>query len=179
MRRNIELKATLGDPAAARAVSQRLGAQRLGTWRQVDTYFNARHGRLKLREMGPQAQLIWYLRADQHEARASHYLLVDVSDPAAVKAALAGALGVLVIVDKQREVFLWEQVRIHLDEVAGLGRFLEFEAVLDDATGHEPGHAQLAYLMAQFALRPSDLIAGSYADLVAGKHVDRPSGLEQ
>ncbi len=47
----------------------------------------------------------------------------------------------VVVVSKRRRLFLWEGVRIHLDEVEDLGNFVEFEAVLpqagDLATAHE------------------------------------------
>ncbi|MGK3856667.1 class IV adenylate cyclase, partial [Enterococcus faecium] len=82
-------------------------------------------GRLKLREIdGQAAVLIWYDRPDHDAARLSKYHLVPVADPAALKAALTDALGVRGEVRKRREIYLWHNVRIHLDEVAGLGSFL-------------------------------------------------------
>ena len=38
---------------------------------------------------------------------------------------LAEALGVRSVVRKRREIYLYHNVRIHLDEVCDLGRFLE------------------------------------------------------
>ena len=75
-------------------------------------------------------------------------------------------MGIVNVVRKRREIYLWHNVRIHLDDVQGLGQFLEFEAVLspeiDDAVGHE----QLKKLMTEFNLRPEDLLAGSYTDMI-------------
>ena len=140
-RRNVELKARCADLAAARGVVQQLGARAAGVEVQADTYFRVGHGRLKLREIeGQSAVLIWYARPDADQARISSYYLVPVPEPEALKAALAAALGVRGEVRKRRTIYLWHNVRIHLDKVAGLGNFVEFEAVLgaddDEATAH-------------------------------------------
>ena len=49
----------------------------MGVLSQRDTYFHARHGRLKIREEeGAPAQLIAYQRADLAGQRESHYRLL-------------------------------------------------------------------------------------------------------
>ena len=165
--RNIELKARLGDLEAARRIALRIATKQIGTQHQIDTYFHCRDGRLKLRQIdGLSAQLVWYARADQEGPKASDYQLVPVSNPETLKAALSAGLGVRVVVEKRREIYLYHNVRIHLDDVVSLGHFLEFEAVLgpdvDDATGHE----QVAHLREEFSIAKSDLLTGSYADMV-------------
>jgi adenylate cyclase class IV len=166
MPRNIELKARVPSLAAARHTAQRLATGRLGLLHQVDTYFPVPRGRLKLREIeGQEAELIAYHRSDAAEARASDYQIVPVAHPRALKDALAAVLGTGAVVDKTREVFLYHNVRIHLDEVAGLGSFLEFEAVLGGDIDASAGQAQVEYLREQFAIAPGDLIAQSYSDL--------------
>jgi predicted adenylyl cyclase CyaB len=63
-------------------------------------------------------------------------------------------------------VFLVENVRVHLDEVVGLGTFLEFEAVLgtecDDARGRE----LVERLCREFDISAGNLVPGSYSELV-------------
>jgi predicted adenylyl cyclase CyaB len=165
--RNIELKARLRDLAAARAVAESVATKRLGVQHQVDTYFHCHNGRLKLRQIDRlSAQLVWYARPDQQGPKASDYRLVPVSNPETLKAALTAALGVRGVVEKRREIFLVENVRIHLDEVVGLGQFLEFEAVLGAEHSDADGHAQLDRLTAQFGIRPDDLLSGSYGEMV-------------
>lgn len=168
MARNIELKARLPDLAHARGVAARIATRRLGTQRQLDTYFVVAHGRLKLREIDepPVAQLVWYDRANTTVAKSSDYRLVEVAHGSELKAALTAALGVRLAVDKRREIFLYENVRIHLDEVVGLGTFLEFEAVLGPGIDDQRGHDQLAWLREQFAIVDAQLIAVSYSDLL-------------
>jgi adenylate cyclase class 2 len=180
--RNIELKARLRDVAAARQRARHLATECLGIQQQIDTYFQCPEGRLKLRERAyldpadansPLAtalaatsrnELVWYDRPDDKQAKQSDYRLIEVSAHRARQ--LKREMGIRVIVIKRREVFLHRNVRIHLDEVYGLGEFIEFEAVLgwgiDDAVGHD----QVAYLARHFELAPVDLVSGSYADLL-------------
>ena len=130
-RRNLELKARDPDPEATRAAAVAAGAVEQGVLRQRDTYFAAPSGRLKLREQRPGgAQLIAYHRADDAQERESRYHLADVPDPAATRTALAAAMGITVVVEKERGLLLADNVRIHLDEVEGLGHFVELEAVV-------------------------------------------------
>jgi len=99
-RRNVEIKARLSGLEGARKVAAGIALEPAVQLHQVDTYFFCSHGRLKLRETrGETAQLISYNRVDQHNAKTSHYQLVDVADPKALKAALTAALGVRCVVD--------------------------------------------------------------------------------
>lgn len=166
-RRNIELKARIASVEALRPIAERLATTTLAAERQTDTYFAGARGRLKLREReGLPAQLVWYERADSAQAKPSDYLLVDAPDAAALKQALVAAYGVLVEVDKRREIYLRDNVRIHLDRVAGLGDFLEFEAVLGVGEADADGYRQLAELAAEFGVEPGHCIATSYSDLL-------------
>ncbi|MEZ4426258.1 MAG: CYTH domain-containing protein [Nannocystaceae bacterium] len=166
-RRNIELKARHPSLARARAAALELGA----TWRwsltQRDTFFHCRDGRLKLRESSSgDAELIWYRRADAASARASDYRLVPVADAPALAEALAAALGVRGQVCKRRELLCWRGVRIHLDEVEGLGAFVEFEAVLGPELDEDAGRRRLAALSAALELADEDRVAVAYVDLL-------------
>lgn len=167
MARNVELKARIASRDAARQIAQQIATQQLGTFRQTDTYFHTSRGRLKLREMGQHvAQLIAYHRPDAATPRGSDYDIVPVSDPESLKQALAAVLGIRAVVEKTREVFLYQQVRIHLDEVSQLGEFLEFEAVLSPTVDDAAGEAQLRWLSEQFGIRPADIVPQSYVDLI-------------
>ena len=131
-RRNIEFKAREADPEATLARCRSIGAEDHGEIEQVDTYFAAPAGRLKLRDERPGgAHLIAYTRADDAAARESRYRIAPVDDPAALRDALAAALGVSVEVRKRRRLFVLDGVRIHLDHVEGIGDFVELEGVAD------------------------------------------------
>ena len=144
-----------------------LGAENQGVLVHRDTYFNVAQGRLKLREeKDGAAQLIAYERADLASQRTSHYRLIDIGEPEELKAALATALGVRVVVAKERRLFLWEgNVRIHLDAVEGLGDFIEFEAVASEDSDLKVEEAQVKRLRKVFEINDADVIANSYCDL--------------
>jgi predicted adenylyl cyclase CyaB len=166
--RNIELKARLVDLDTARKVAAVIATSRLGPQHQIDTYFHCMQGRLKLRQIdGLRAELIWYDRADQKDPRPSDYQLVPLSNPETLKAALAGALGIRAVVEKRREIFLYHSVRIHLDDVVGLGHFLELEAVLGGEVDEAAGRALIDSLQRHFALAPPDLLSSSYGEMVS------------
>jgi homotetrameric cytidine deaminase len=175
--RNVELKARDHDPERTLAAALGHGAVDQGVLSQVDTYFAAREGRLKLREEAGAATLIAYARADEAAARTSAYHLVAVPDPAALKAALDDALGTVVVVQKRRRLLLWEGVRIHLDAVEGLGTWLELEAVVVGGTGSSDlaaEHRKVAELRAVLGLADEDVVAGGYAAMLLERGAAQP-----
>jgi homotetrameric cytidine deaminase len=166
-RRNIELKAIDPDPERSLAVCRELGAEDRGVLRQRDTYFRTRSGRLKLREEEPGgATLIQYERPDAAQARESRYRLSPVPEPDVLRASLDEALGTLVVVDKARHLFLWDDVRIHLDAVEGLGTFVELEGVAPADSDLGAEHAKVARL--REALGIGEILTDSYSDRLLG-----------
>jgi len=166
--RNLELKAIDRDPGRSREICEGLGAEARGVLRQKDTYFDVPRGRLKLRrEGGAASQLIAYQRSNDSSQRESRYRIVEVEDDIELEAALAEALGIRAVVQKARRLFLYEGVRIHLDRVDDLGSFIEFEGV---ATQEDADLGRFESLLADLRhsldIRDTDLIAGSYCDLV-------------
>lgn len=180
LRRNLELKARCPDLPRARAAALALGAAPSAFERQRDTFFHAREGRLKLREItrwrgdadpntspGTRAaELIWYDRPNDLAARTSAYRLVPAPDPEGLIAALTAACGVRGVVAKDRTILLWRGVRIHLDDVADLGHHAEFEAVLGPDLGPDTAAALLATLQRALEIADADRIDAAYADLL-------------
>ena len=133
---------------------------------QRDTYFHAPRGRLKLREeAGATPHLIAYERPDLAGQRESRYRIVNVAQPNELVAALSSVLGVKVVIAKERRLFLWEGVRIHLDKVDGLGDFIEFEAVAPAGSDLSHEEAQVKTLRQAFEIDDADVIGVSYSDL--------------
>lgn len=165
---NVELKARDPDPAATAARCLALGAQDRGLLVQRDTYFAGRHGRLKLREQGEAGdELIAYRRPDAGEPTESTYVRAAVADAEALSEALDSALGTVVLVAKRRRLFIWENVRIHLDDVDGLGTFLELEAVVAlDGSDRAGARAKVAHLRHELAIEDGSLLAAGYSDLL-------------
>lgn len=166
--RNLEFKARLADLKAALARARALGADLWGDLRQTDTYFAVAAGRLKLRETaGFQAELIFYDRDERARLRPSDYEVARTPDADALRDVLARALGVLAVVRKRRTLLLLDTTRIHLDNVDGLGAFLEIEVpVRDDETA---AATRLDQLVEDLGYAWSDCIRASYLDLVLEK----------
>jgi adenylate cyclase class 2 len=164
MARNIELKARDPDPARSLQVSLHLGAEDHGWLQQLDTYFKVPQGRLKLREQDGVAELIYYERSDEAVERVSNYRIVPITDSDALKDALAAALGILVSVEKSRRLLLWRNVRIHLDEVPGLGSFIELEAVAEADSDLSVEYRNIADLREALGISGDRILAAGYSD---------------
>jgi homotetrameric cytidine deaminase len=168
-RRNVELKARDPDPDATLRAALAHGASDHGVLRQRDTYFAAPGGRLKLRVQDDDgAQLVGYRRADAAQARLSAYHLADVPDPEATAAALDATLGITIEVVKRRHLLLWRDVRIHLDDVDGLGSWVELEAVAPPDSDLAAEHAKVDELRDVLGIQDERIVADGYAALLLG-----------
>ena len=164
---NIEIKAHYPDVKRAEENLNALGAGLAGTFHQKDTYFSIDQGRLKLRELSlDEGHLIFYRRQDLAGPKRSDYEIAKTEDPEGLRTILSGIHGVWVEVEKTRQVWLWENVRIHLDDVKGIGPFVELEAVTEEK-GIEESHHRVEALMRALEITSDQLVKGSYGDLVA------------
>ena len=164
---NIEIKARYEDMQRAEENLNAIYAGPAGTFHQKDTYFKVAKGRLKLRELGPgEGHLIYYEREDVAGPKRSDYEVAFTTDPEALRNMLRKVLGTWVEVEKTRQVWLWNNVRIHLDDVKDLGLFVELEAVTDEK-GIEESHQRVETLMRALEIRSSQLVEGSYGDIMA------------
>lgn len=137
---------------------------------QIDTYFNVPNGRLKLREGEIENFLIHYDRPDKDGPKQCEVILYKSQPDSTLKAALTEALGVLVVVDKQREIYFIDNVKFHIDLVEGLGTFIEIEA--RDPTGEigeEKLNKQCNKYLKEMGVKDDDLVDVSYSDLILKK----------
>lgn len=164
MGRNLELKARIGSIERAEKQARASGAVFKRILIQTDTYFHVRRGRMKLREQeGLPAELVVYEREEVAEERKSDYRRIPVQDSGAMKIGLSDALGILVVVRKERRLFTYRGARIHLDSVDGLGTFLEFEVP-------DPGEAPPTEVMRElrdiFQVESTSIERHSYSDMI-------------
>jgi adenylate cyclase, class 2 len=87
-------------------------------------------------------------------------------DPEALTRALDESLGIRVVVEKARRLVVWRGARIHLDAVAGLGTFVELEAVSDRVGGLPEQEARIDELRGTLGITDDRLVARGYADLL-------------
>ncbi|HEY5719187.1 MAG TPA: class IV adenylate cyclase [Gammaproteobacteria bacterium] len=170
MARNVEIKARLTDPRAVEARAREVADQGPFELVQDDTFFACPSGRLKLRELAPdRGQLIFYQRADTAGPKLSSYFIAPTQDPAALRETLGRALRVIGRVRKRRRLYLAGQTRIHLDQVEGLGSFLELEVALADTDDTTAGEQVAMQLMNRLGVPAGDLVKGAYLDLMGAQ----------
>ncbi len=177
---NIEIKARSTHQDEIRNSLKSLNAHFTGVDHQVDTYFNVPSGRLKLREgnvvattLGDRSRvyiencLIQYNRENQEGPKQSNVVLYKSTPRSTLKEALTKALGILVVVDKQREIYFIDNVKFHLDKVVDLGTFVEIEAIdKNPSIGRDKLLEQCESYESLFKISPEDLISVSYSDLL-------------
>lgn len=164
---NVEIKARCTNPAFIRNYLLTNNADYRGTDEQTDTYFHVPHGRLKLREGNIENNLIYYVRSNQAGPKDSHFQLVKINDAAGLKEVLAKANGIKTVVKKKREIYYIGNVKFHIDEVPGLGSFVEIEAgnIVADLSKDQLKE-QCDYYLAAFNIKTEDLIKVSYSDML-------------
>jgi predicted adenylyl cyclase CyaB len=164
---NIEIKARARNFDEIRRRAQELSDTPAEVIPQEDTFFNTPHGRLKLRVLSEdQGQLIYYTRPDQEGPKRSDYHISRTSDPANLKRVLELAYGIRGVVRKTRYLYLVGQTRVHLDDVEGLGQFLELEVVMREGQSDAEGQSVAEELMAGLGVERSELLEGAYMDLL-------------
>ncbi len=193
---NLELKVRCLNGASLEriaALASEAGAVYMRTLKQRDTYFPAPHARLKLREWWHEttlegaggsesarrpdrghsyeqeptgAVLISYVRPDHAGSRMSDYLICPVSEPLMLRTLLSQTLGVQAVIEKRRQLYIYGHTRIHLDEVRGLGSFVELETVIDEGITLEEASAEHSAVISLLELDRLPVIPYSYSDLL-------------
>lgn len=164
---NIEIKAHVRDFVDITSRAEKLSDVPVEVIPQEDIFFNVPHGRLKLRVLAPDnAQLIFYTRPDQEGPKRSDYHIAHTSDPENLKRVLELAYGIRGVVKKTRYLYLVGQTRVHLDDVEGLGQFMELEVVMREGQEDAEGQEIAEGLMTSLGVERSDLLEGAYMDLI-------------
>jgi adenylate cyclase class 2 len=180
-----ELKASLGDMSVEALLDRALarGFAPEGAVRERDVYFNGA-GRdfrrtdeaLRLRSVrrlpdGPRESLLTYKgpKLDQVSNARTEYETAVSDGETAEK--LLEALGYrpLAVVDKVRRTYRMEDVTLCLDEVEGLGGFLELEILVPAEEGREEAVCRLLALLDGLGISRDRLSRRSYLELLAGK----------
>lgn len=164
---NIEIKARARNFDEIRRRAEKLSDGPVEVIPQEDIFFNTLQGRLKLRVFSDErGQLIYYTRPDQAGPKRSNYHISHTSDPANLKRVLELAYGIRGVVRKTRYLYLVGQTRVHLDDVEGLGQFIELEVVMQEGQSDAEGQRIAEELIVSLGVESSDLLEGAYMDLL-------------
>lgn len=165
--KNIEIKARCEDLNKIRKILISHKADFIGLDHQIDTYFKVASGRLKMREGNIENHLIFYKRENISGPKKADVTLFKNDPTSSLKDILEKSLGKLVVVDKKREIYFIKNVKFHLDNVKGLGTFVEIEAQDEKIKLNEKELLkQCEYYLNLFELKKGDMITGSYSDLL-------------
>lgn len=164
---NIEIKARCQNPEGVHELLKGLNADYRGLDHQIDTYFNCPTGRLKLRAGNIENSLIFYNRSNQEGPKESDIALTKLPKDTAIRLVLEKSYGIKVEIDKERHIYFIENVKFHIDEVQGLGSFMEIEAIdRDGSIGIQKLNSQCEHYMEVLGIDKSDLVDCSYSDLL-------------
>lgn len=168
MNRNVEIKAKVASLEGIERRARVLADRGPIVLEQTDTFFACSRGRLKLREFADQAEaeLIAYERPDTAEPKESRYAIYRTSDATGLRTLLEATLGIRGVVRKRRTLYWVGPTRVHLDQVEGLGAFVELEVVLDTTQRMGHGVAVADDLMVKLGISRADLVQQAYIDLL-------------
>jgi predicted adenylyl cyclase CyaB len=168
MPRNVEIKARVIDPEQLHGRVRDIADDGPVHLTQDDTFFRCPNGRLKLRAFSDsEGQLIAYQRPDSPDPTLSDYIIAPTSSPEALRRVLTSALGFQGRVRKTRVVYFVGATRVHLDDVEGLGHFMELEVVLAETETIADGIAVAKEIMARLGIEEEHLIDKAYVDLLS------------
>ncbi len=163
---NVEFKCELRDINLARAILRATGATFIAAFDQTDTYYKVTDGRLKRRETpGEETEYIFYERPNEAGPKISSFTIY--SERQATERFGREPLPTWLVVKKRRELHMLGSTRIHLDQVEGLGQFLELESLV--SREHPTEQARIAVTELRKALSPvlGEAIDCGYSDLLA------------
>ena len=168
---SIEIKARVKNQQKIRDILKSQKANYKGCDHQIDTYFKVRSGRLKLREGEIENFLIHYQRENKQGLKQSDVILYESKPKSTLKEVLIEALGVLIVVDKKREIYFIDNVKFHIDTVKSLGTFVEIEALgKNDKITKDELYQQCQYYLKLFGILDKELISVSYSDMMMDEH---------
>lgn len=167
----IEFKAKLKNKDKSKAKLLNVcRADYIGEYQQLDTHFKVPKGHLKLRQLAGvnSSHLIYYEREMLKGPKESKAWIAKIIDPEALRILLQKFLPITAVVNKHREIYICDDIQIHLDEVEGLGSYIEFEVeVQNKLQTKKLAQDSLSEFMKILNINDQDLEEASYSDLLS------------
>jgi len=164
---NIELKIHIDSQNDMIKVIEKNKGEFINLLRQKDTYYNYQKGLLKLREQNDEFQLVKYNRNENEGERWSDYSVLYLKGEDA-EIYFNDLFKIEAVVEKERELYIYKNTRIHLDKVKNLGKFLELETVVKNITKEE-AVIEFNEVVGFLELDVKNQIKKSYRDLLIEK----------
>ena len=161
---NLELKVKLKSIKKIKSTLELIGAENRGILLQRDIYYSTTtQGLLKLRIENGQESLIYYNRNEKGTKRWSYFDYIKFTDNGALTF-FDKIFKTEAVVQKKRELFYYDDTRIHLDNVKFLGNFLELETLV--LNGKTDAQVRFNKIINLLNLNKADQIRKSYRDLL-------------
>ncbi len=164
MNKNFEIKCKIENYEKTGNIIKALKKFSYSAENQTDIYYRVSLGRLKLRIINNKTgNLIFYDRGENEKKRVSKYIISRTDNFKELDEILRRQFNVLISVQKKREIFIKDNIRIHLDNVKGLGKFLEVEIIY---TNNKSPRSLMKEIILYLNLNENDFIQCSYSDLL-------------
>lgn len=163
MARNLEIKVKLDSHREIKNILTKNKIKRSEVLHQKDIYYKVPSGLLKLRIENGKQTLIFYERNEKSKKRWSDYFLLDINSNDADKF-FDKFLERVIEVKKVRELYLFNNTRIHLDKVDKLGYFLELETRV--VNGLRDAEKRFSYLVDLLDLKKYPELRNTYRNLL-------------
>ena len=163
---DITIKARCYEPTEVESILQQHNAEFKGLDNQTDTFYKVEVGKLKLRKGTIENVLIHYNRVWAGGAMQTEVMMYLKNPGSSTIDSVCGGLEVTSEIRKLRKIYFIDNVKFHIDQVEGLGQFIEIEAIdLDGSLGIETLKQQCSYYKDLLLIEDEDLINDSYIDL--------------
>lgn len=166
--KNIELKISINNFNKVVPLLKKIKARRINKLYQKDIYYHCKNGRLKIRIINNKKfELIFYKRPDRLDKKISNYQIFNIKPRQVnfVKSILDKKFGEQIIVEKKRELWIYDHTRIHIDKVLGLGNFLELETVIKNIN-IKKAEKEFGKVINLLNLKKDKKYSKSYSDLL-------------
>jgi adenylate cyclase class 2 len=164
------------DHSQIRPLLIEMGASKIGVEEQSDVYFAAPYRNfaktdeaLRIRSLGGQAVLTY--KGPKLDKVSKTRVEIETSVDGTAAAKIFQSLGFIEAgaVRKKREIFRAGEIIVCLDEVEGLGEFLEVEIDVADNEDLASSRAKLFEFLYKFGLNEKDSIRTSYLEMLLEK----------
>jgi len=162
---NLELKIKVTSHQSLIKILEQIGAENKEKLIQKDVYYSIPNGLLKLRIENGNESLIYCNRNENDKNRWSVFEVLKFANGKGEKF-FNNLFDVEVIVKKKRELFYYDDTRIHLDTVKFLGKFLELETLVINSK--VDAKKRFEKIISLLKLDESKQIRKSYRDLIMG-----------
>lgn len=164
---NLELKVKLKSFNPVIKLLKEINAEFVGILKQTDIYYKNKGGLLKLRIENGEQSIIKYLREEKKRDRFSNYKVLRFSQGNAADF-LKSIFTVEAVVNKKRYLYMYDNTRVHLDNVRGLGYFLELETLV--VNGKADARKRYNNTIRLLNLDNCEELRKSYRDLIMSKN---------